>query len=94
MPSQKHTLNGASAAILAYLLWGLFPIYWKQLHGIAATELIAHRVVWSLAFVAVLTFFTGAWAELKPALTSPAKLGLHLASGTLLSINWLTYVWA
>ncbi len=93
MTSQKHTLNGASAAILAYLLWGLFPIYWKQLHGIAATELIAHRVVWSLVFVAALVSWTGAWAELKPALTSPQKLGLHLASGALLSVNWLTYVW-
>lgn len=91
--STKTDARGVTYAVLAYLLWGLFPLFWKQLHGIAATELIAHRVVWSLVFVAVLSFALGAWAELKPALRSPRRLAVHAASGVLLSINWLAYVW-
>ncbi len=91
--STKTDARGVPSAVLAYLLWGLFPLFWKQLHGIAATELIAHRVVWSLVFVAVLSFTLGAWVELKPALRSPRRLAVHAASGVLLSINWLAYVW-
>ncbi|MFT3829919.1 MAG: EamA family transporter RarD [Opitutaceae bacterium] len=85
--------RGALNVTIAYVLWGLFPLFWKQLHGIAATELIAHRVVWSLVFVAGLAFAQGAWAEIAPAVRSPRRLGLHLLSGALLSINWLAYVW-
>lgn len=85
--------RGVGSVTLAYVLWGLFPLFWKQLHGIAATELIAHRVVWSLVFVAALAAVLGAWAEIQPALRSPRRLGLHALSGALLSTNWLAYVW-
>lgn len=91
--SEKSAARGIGSVSLAYVLWGLFPLFWKQLHGIAATELIAHRVVWSLVFVAALAVALGAWTEIKPALRSPRILGLHAASGLLLSINWLAYVW-
>jgi len=93
--SATHTTNarGVAYAAIAYVIWGLFPLFWRPLHAIAATELIAHRIVWSLVFVAALSIALGGWAELKPALRSPRILGLHVLSGTLLSINWLTYVW-
>jgi len=84
---------GIAYAAVAYVMWGLFPLFWRPLHAIAATELIAHRIVWSLVFVVVLTVALGGWAELKPALRSPRTLGLHLLSGVLLAVNWLTYVW-
>ena len=85
--------RGITYAAVAYVMWGLFPLFWRPLHAIAATELIAHRIVWSLVFVVALTVALGGWAELKPALRSPRTLGLHLLSGVLLAINWLTYVW-
>ena len=85
--------RGITYAAVAYAIWGLFPLFWRPLHAIAATELIAHRIVWSLVFVAALSIALGGWEELKPALRSPRILGLHVLSGTLLSINWLTYVW-
>ncbi len=91
--STKTDARGVAYASIAYIMWGLFPLFWKQLHGIAATELIAHRIVWSLVFVAALAVALGGWSELRPALRSPRTLGLHLLSGTLLSINWLTFVW-
>ena len=91
-PTSPHS-RGMLQVCTAYLLWGLFPLFWKQLHGIVATELIAHRVVWSLVFVAALAHSLGAWAEIRPALRSPRRLGLHAVSGVLLSLNWLAYVW-
>ena len=85
--------RGIAYAAIAYVMWGLFPLFWRPLHAIAATELIAHRIVWSLVFVVALTVALGGWAGLKSALRSPRTLGLHLLSGVLLAINWLTYVW-
>ena len=93
-PATRPTeARGIANATIAYVIWGLFPLFWRPLHAIAATELIAHRIVWSLVFVASLTFAQGGWAELGGALRSPRTLAMHVASGLLLSINWLTYVW-
>ena len=85
--------RGFAYAAVAYVFWGLFPLFWRPLHAIAATELIAHRIVWSLVFVASLSVALGGWAEIRPALRSPRILSLHIASGGLLAVNWLTYVW-
>jgi chloramphenicol-sensitive protein RarD len=94
-PSPEHSsaARGVLYAGGAYFLWGLFPLFWKQLAAVDATELIAHRIVWSLVFVASLTAFTTGWAELRGALASPRLVGLHLMSGVLVSVNWLCYVW-
>lgn len=90
----RRALGGALAAGAAYLLWGLFPLFWKQLKSVDATELIAHRVVWSLFFVLALTILMRDWDPLLGALRSWRLIGLHLLSGGLLTINWLVYVWA
>jgi chloramphenicol-sensitive protein RarD len=92
--SARHTTDarGVANAAIAYVIWGLFPLFWRPLHAIA-TELIAQRIAWSLVFVAAVSFASGGWAEIHPALRSPRILLLHLASGVLLAVNWLTYVW-
>lgn len=86
-------VRGALAAAAGYLAWGMFPIYWKQLAGIDALELIAHRHVWSLAFVALVVSGSGGWGEFRAALRSRRALGWHAASGVLLTLNWLVFVW-
>ena len=55
-------------ALGAYLLWGFAPIYWKQLGGLDASEILAYRVLGSLALALVLTLATGRGAELRAAL--------------------------
>jgi chloramphenicol-sensitive protein RarD len=90
----RRALGGALAAGTAYVLWGLFPLFWKQLKSVDATELIAHRVVWSLFFVLALTVLMKDWDPLLKALRSWRLVALHLLSGGLLTINWLVYVWA
>ena len=85
--------RGALAAAACYFCWGLFPLYWKQLADVDATELIAHRHIWSLAFVLCLMAAGAGWSELRAALRSPVALRWHALSGVLLTINWLVYVW-
>ena len=49
---------GTAYAIAAYLIWGLFPIYWKQLSAIPAAQLIGHRIVWSFVLLAAIVAIT------------------------------------
>lgn len=85
--------RGALAAAVCYFCWGLFPLYWKQLADVDATELIAHRHVWSLAFVLGVMAAGAGFAELRAALRSRPALQWHALSGVLLTVNWLVYVW-
>ncbi len=86
-------VRGALAAAGAYLIWGLVPLYWKQLATIGALELIAHRHVGSLVVVAALVWIQGRQGEVRSALANPRMAAVHLLSGALLTINWLVYVW-
>ena len=86
--------RGIAYAALAYICWGLFPLYFAQISAIPAVEVVAHRVVWSLAFLLVLLALRRQWAWLRPALRQPRVLGAFAASALLLACNWGVYIWA
>lgn len=97
MTVQEHSRSqttGALAATGSFLLWGLFPIYWKQLEGVPAIELIAHRITWSLFFLLGVLAWQRRFGDLRPAFGSAQRVGLNLLSSLLLSANWTVYVWA
>lgn len=79
---------------LAYVCWGLFPLYFRQLQAVPALEIIMHRTVWSLLFVGVILLVRRRWDWLWPVLRSGRMLALLALSAFLLSGNWLIYVWA
>jgi chloramphenicol-sensitive protein RarD len=70
------------------------PLYWHQLAAVDAVELIAHRLVWSMVFVAVVLAWRNGLAEMRAALGTGRSVGLNLLSSSLLTVNWLIYVWA
>lgn len=84
---------GGLAASLGYCLWGLVPLYWKELAGISAVELIAHRLVWSLLFLAILVAGQAGFGEVLDAVRHGASFRRNLLSSVLLTVNWLVYVW-
>jgi chloramphenicol-sensitive protein RarD len=90
----RAAFRGVMAAGACYLLWGLLPLYWRQLASIDARELIAHRIVWSGVFVAAITSLSGGWKEVRTAFGSARLLALNLLSSVLLTANWLVYVWS
>ena len=51
MPMNRPNSTGVVYALLAYGAWGLLPVYWKQLQGISAIEILCHRIIWSLVFL-------------------------------------------
>jgi chloramphenicol-sensitive protein RarD len=82
------------AAALAYTLWGLFPLYFRQLQHVGALEIVLHRSIWALAFVLVLLAATRRFGWLGPVLRDRRQLARFSLSALLLSCNWLVYVWA
>ena len=86
--------TGMLHAFLAYAIWGLFPLYFKQLKGVDAFEVIAHRTLWSLVVLLLILTLLRRWAWVGPALKNPRLVGSFALSALLLSGNWLMYVWA
>ena len=85
--------KGILYALGAYLMWGLFPIYWKWLHDVPALQVIGHRIGWSFVLLVVVIFGTRQWARFRETLTLRI-IGIYFVAGVLLSANWLIYVWA
>lgn len=96
MPSPEHSTaarQGALAAGICYFSWGLVPLYWKQLSTVSPVELIAHRHVWSLAFVLILVAAQRGCGEVRAAFATTRSVGWNFFSASLLTANWLLYVW-
>lgn len=92
MPREQSV--GLAAALGAYGLWGLVPLFFKLLHAVRADEIIAHRVVWSACFlllVLLLRYRTRLLANLR---VSPSVLASLMLSGLLIAVNWLVFVYA
>lgn len=85
---------GILYAALAHVVWGLFPIYFRQLASVPSLEVVMHRTVWSLLFVLALLLVLKRWAWMRDLLRQPRVLGAFALSALLLSGNWLVYVWA
>lgn len=83
---------GILYALGAYLSWGLFPLYFRQIATVPALQIVAHRTLWSLVFVAVVLLATGHLKWLRS--VSAATWRRFAMSATLIAINWLTYVWS
>jgi chloramphenicol-sensitive protein RarD len=93
-PASPSARAGAFAASSAFFIWGTVPIYWKQMQGVPAVELIVHRCVWSLVFLLVVLAAQKNFASLRPGLSGGRAIGLNLLAGVLLTLNWGVYVWA
>lgn len=86
--------SGLAYGIVAYLLWGLFPLFWPLLEPAGAIEILAHRMVWSLVVVVVLVAFTGGFGGVRAILRHRGQRNwLTLAAG-LITVNWGVYIWA
>ena len=86
--------RGYLFGIAAYGLWGVLPIYFKAIAAVAALDIVAHRVLWSLPFLALLLFFGSGWSDVRQAIRRRKTLLLLLFTAVLIATNWLLYVYA
>jgi chloramphenicol-sensitive protein RarD len=85
--------KGVISGFSSYFIWGLFPIYFKLLHSVPALQVMTHRVVWSFLFLLIIVLIRGEGKAFRLSIT-PRLFLIYLGAGTLLAINWVTYVWA
>jgi len=93
-PEDHDTTRGFAFAISAYLLWGFLPLYLKLMDHIPPTEVVAHRILWSVPLAGLLLIVLRRTRDLRAALTSPRVLGMACVTAGLVSVNWGVYVWA
>ena len=89
-----HHRGGFMFGLLAYALWGVLPLYFKALAGVGPFDIVAHRILWSLPFLAVLILMSRGWPRVRVALAQPRTVGMLVATALLIGGNWLLYVYA
>lgn len=92
--SSRLDATGVTHALVAYGIWGLTPIYWKATQAVPAAELLAYRVLASLAVAALLVIATRTWREVARVLLAPRAAAAVVLSCLLLGANWLTFIYA
>ncbi len=91
---QTSSRSGIIYALTAFTLWAIAPIYFKEMSFVPATEILAHRVIWSCILVFVLIIILRYSDALKTVLRSPKILMAMCISTTLIGLNWGAFIWA
>jgi chloramphenicol-sensitive protein RarD len=94
MANRSEKSLGLIFGLSAYILWGLFPLYWPLLKPATAYEIVAHRAVWTLIFCLVVLAFHRKLRHTYAQLKKPKTLFGLAATSALISINWIVYIWA
>ena len=85
---------GLAYGVAAYALWGVMPIYFKQIASVSSLDIVAHRIIWSLVVLALLLTVARAWGEVLTAIRNRKVLLTLLLTSVLVGTNWLLYVYA
>src|SRR5437762_9936561 len=99
-PAAKHSSvaqedrSGLIAGIAAFGTWGLIPVYWKLFTNISASQILAHRFVWTTCFLVGMLSWQQRWPEVHEATRSRRAVLYCLASGLAISVNWFCFIWA
>ncbi|WP_079144590.1 EamA family transporter RarD [Streptomyces agglomeratus] len=94
MKSVNEQRSGLLYGIGAYGMWGLVPLFWPLLKPADAMEILAHRMVWSLAVVGLALVVVRRWAWVGQLVRQPRKLGLIALAATVITVNWGLYIWS
>ncbi len=91
---QSQRRAGLLFGLGAYLTWGVMPLYFKAIAHVSALEIVAHRVVWSLIFLAFLVSLRRRWPAIREALSNRRVVLTLIATTMLIGINWLVFIYA
>jgi chloramphenicol-sensitive protein RarD len=91
---EQQTRNGLVAALVAYGLWGVLPVYFVAVKDVDTLEVLVHRIIWAVPFGAAIIHLRGQWDEVRRALTHPKMLAYLTITALLIAGNWLVYILA
>jgi len=86
--------SGVTAALIAYVMWGLMPIYFTATASIPALQVLSHRVIWAVPFGMLILSFRRQWPEVRRLFGQPRVLARLAITTVFITINWLVYIWA
>lgn len=92
--ARRQAVSGAAFAVAAYGAWGFNPIYFKALHQVPALEILGHRAIWSVLFLAGLVTLMGRWRQVRAALATRRVLLVLVVTTAIVGGNWLLFIWA
>jgi len=92
--SDAEVRSGVILGLLAYTMWGIFPVYFKLIELVAPTEVLVHRVVWAVPFGALIIMGRRQWPEVRAAFVERSMLAWLALAALSISVNWLIYIWA
>lgn len=92
--SEKQARDGIISALIAFFMWGIFPLYFVVVKHVPANEVLAHRIIWAVPFGALIIHLRHQWPEVVAALKHRRTLMYLTLSAILITSNWLVYIWA
>ncbi|MEX1056405.1 MAG: EamA family transporter, partial [Natronospirillum sp.] len=87
-------MRGVLLALAAYVAWGCFPLYFSLLDHVAATEVLANRILWSFFSTLLIILLWRRGGTFIALLKNPEIMRWLLLSSVLIAINWLLFIWA
>ncbi|ASM48894.1 chloramphenicol-sensitive protein RarD [Pseudoalteromonas espejiana DSM 9414] len=91
---ENEQRKGGIFACLAFLMWGLAPIYFKQIQHVSAFEILTHRVVWSVVFLVLVVSVLKYWDKVKRIVVQPKIMLMLVLTSSILGFNWGLFIWA
>jgi chloramphenicol-sensitive protein RarD len=91
---QSDLRDGVIAGLVAYLIWGVLPVYFKTVAAVGPLEVLSHRIIWAIPFGAAILFARRQWPEVWRALTHRTMRAWLTLSAVFIAANWLIYIWA
>jgi chloramphenicol-sensitive protein RarD len=91
---EKRARDGVISGLIAFTLWGVFPLYFIVVIEVSAIEMLAHRIIWAVPFGALIIHLRGQWPEVISALRHRRTLGFLTLSAIVITGNWLVYIFA
>ena len=93
MDTRASTRTGLIQGLVAFVIWGLLPIYLHLLRAVPATQVLGHRILWSLALLLIVVTTMRRWPAIRAALRGRV-LPMLCLSAALISVNWFLYIWS
>ena len=94
LEEQRLRREGVLASLVAYVLWGLFPVYFIWVATVEPTEVLVQRIVWAVPFGALILYLRKQWPEVRPVWRDTWMLAWLGLAALCISCNWLIYIWA
>src|SRR5258705_9828114 len=91
-PDEAHPRVGFALGLAAYALWGILPLYFKALSDVAAVDIVAHRLLWSLPFLAILIPISRGWPGARAVIAQPRTLRVLTLTALLICADYLAFL--